>query len=114
MRVSLAVVLLSALAGSCKYGVADINGVPDNPTYNTDVYPLLRDHCLLCHGATPNRDAQKSGVRLDTYQDAVDWSGSVLADVKSDKMPPGAKDGDGVGPNGKAMLQKWIDNGTPE
>ena len=113
MRVFLAVVLMSALAGSCKYGIADINGVPDNPTYNKDIYPLLRDHCLLCHGATPNRGAP-STIRLDTYQGAVDWVNSMMNDMDNDRMPPAAKDGDGVGPNGKAMLHKWVENGTPE
>jgi hypothetical protein len=34
--------------------------------------------------------------------------------VKIGKMPPGAKAGDGVGPNGMQMLQKWADNGAPQ
>jgi hypothetical protein len=29
-------------------------------------------------------------------------------------MPPGVGSTEGVGPNGAAMLQKWVDNGAPE
>jgi hypothetical protein len=113
MRLSLGLVILCALAGSCRYGIADISGVPDNPTYDRDIYPLFRDHCLLCHGSPPNRGA-KGTFRLDAYDDAVNWSSTILYEVNTDKMPPAAKEGDGVGPNGKAMLQKWVDNGTPK
>jgi uncharacterized membrane protein len=119
MRLFLAVVAIGALFGSCNYGVADISGVPDNPTYNRDVYPLFRDHCLLCHSSPPDRGAPKY-FRLDTYDDsngvtgAMNMAASALADVKSKRMPPSAKGGEGVGPNGQAMLQKWVDNGTPQ
>jgi len=111
MRLFLAIVAMAALSGSCHYGVADISGVPDNPTYNRDIYPLLRDHCLVCHGSPPNRGASFS---LDAYKDASDRIASILFDVDNDKMPPAAKAGDGIGPNGKAMLHKWSDNSTPE
>lgn len=113
MRPFLAVVLMGALSGSCKYGVADINGVPPDPTYNKDIYPLLRDHCILCHGAKPSRGAPDT-FRLDVYEDTRDRISTILFTVDNDTMPPAAKDGDGVGPNGKAMLQRWADNGTPE
>ena len=119
MRFFLAVVAMGALSGSCNYGVADISGVPDNPTYTRDVYPLFRDHCLLCHSVPPDRGAP-SYFRLDVYDDtngvtgAMNMAGSALGDVKSKRMPPSAKGGEGVGPNGQAMLQKWFDNGSPQ
>ena len=119
MKFSLAMVVSVTLAGSCHYGVADIATVPDNPTYDQNVYPLLRDHCLLCHSSPPNRGAggANSYFRLDVYgtttvngkdiPGAGDYCGSIVGDVLIDKMPPAAKDGDGVGPNGKKMLQNW-------
>jgi hypothetical protein len=119
MRSLLAVVVVVAFAGSCHYGIADISAVPDKPTYNADVYPLFRDHCLVCHGFPPDRGAP-SYFRLDVYDDtngvpgAMSMAFSALADVKSNRMPPTAKAGEGVGPNGLAMLQKWVDNGTPQ
>ena len=33
---------------------------------------------------------------------------------EDDKMPPAAKWGDGVGPNGKKMLQNWQTDGYPD
>lgn len=120
MRSFLAVVItMGALAGSCHYGVADISGVPDSPTYNADVYPLYRDHCLVCHGSPPDRGAP-SNFRLDVYDStdtvlgAMDMAGSAAGDVKTNKMPPAAKVGDGVGPNGQAMLKKWVESGAPQ
>ena len=121
MRSLLAVVALFAFAGSCKYGVDDINGVPENPTYDHDIHPLYADHCLLCHSSPPARGAP-SNFRLDVYADTNDvlgamtmnMFGAALSDVKSNRMPPSAKDGDGVGPNGQAMLQKWVDHGAPQ
>lgn len=116
LRFGLAAVL--ALAGSCHYGVADIASVPDYPTYAKDVRPLLYDHCLLCHGSSPIRGAP-SYFRLDVYDDTDDVFGAktmaftVLSSVKNVRMPPAAKDGDGIGPNGLALLERWIDQGTP-
>jgi hypothetical protein len=119
MRLLLAVVAMGSLLGSCHYGVADINGVPANPTYSGDIYPLFRDHCLVCHGSPPDRGAPNY-FRLDVYDGsngvagAKDWASTSAHDVNIGKMPPGAKNGDGVGPNGQAMLQKWVDNGAPQ
>jgi uncharacterized membrane protein len=119
MRSLLAVVALVTFAGSCKYGVNDINGVPENPTYDHDIHPLYADHCLLCHSSPPARGA-KPYFRLDVYADtnnvlgAMTMSGSALNYVKTSRMPPAAKDGDGIGPNGQAMLQKWVDHGAPQ
>jgi hypothetical protein len=103
-----------SLFGSCHYGVSDISVVPDNPTYNRDIYPLFRDHCLLCHSSPPDRGA-RSNFRLDVYDDvngvpgAKSYASLAAFKVSSGEMPPAAKDGDGVGPNGRAMLQKWAD-----
>jgi hypothetical protein len=119
MRLFPAVVLMVAFSGSCSYGVADISGVPDSPTFNKDIYPLYRDHCLVCHSSPPNRGAP-GYFRLDVYDDtnnvtgAMNMASSCIHDVSINRMPPGAQSGDAVGPNGRAMLQKWVDNGAPQ
>lgn len=121
MKVPFAVIAVTILIGSCHYGVKDISSVPDNPTFARDIYPLYRDHCLVCHGSPPGRGAP-AYFRLDVYATddstnvagAADMAAAALGDVKSGKMPPEAEKGDGVGPNGVAMLQKWVDNGAPE
>jgi hypothetical protein len=110
---------LSALAWSCSYGIRDVSNVPDNPTFNRDIYPLFVDHCVLCHGSPPNRGAP-STFRLDVYDDqgnvagAKSMSGWALSDVQSGRMPPAAQSGDGVGPNGLQMLERWVHNGSPQ
>jgi hypothetical protein len=120
MKRSLAVIA-TILVGSCHYGVRDISTVPDNPTFNRDIYPLFADHCLVCHSSPPNRGAP-AYFRLDVYDDtdggnvagANSMAGLALNDVVIGKMPPEAKVGDGVGPNGLKMLQKWVENGNPQ
>ena len=119
MRSLVMVIVLVFCTGSCKYGVDDINGVPANPTYERDVHPLYADHCLLCHSSPPDRGAP-SYFRLDVYDDtngvigAMNMAAAALSDVKSSRMPPTAKDGDGVGPNGQALLTKWVGDGAPQ
>jgi len=119
IKLLLFVTALTALTGSCNYGIRDLGSVPDNPTFNRDVYPLFADHCLVCHGSPPDRGAP-TYFRLDTYDDSPGAAGAnsmasaALADVESGRMPPAARDGDAVGPNGLQMLQTWVKNGSPQ
>jgi len=109
---------LVILLGSCHLGVSDIPSVPDNPTFETDVKPLLAQHCLMCHGSPPDRGAP-GGFRLDVYNDVGRVKGAkskakdFIGQVNDDSMPPSGLWGDGVGTNGKALLKKWLANGTP-
>lgn len=112
--------LLLALAPvACNYGIRDIAQVPDNPTFNRDIYPLFADHCLVCHGSPPDRGAP-SYFRLDQYADsggvagAQSMAAAALGDVQSGRMPPAAQAGDGLGPNGVEMLARWVQNGAPQ
>jgi hypothetical protein len=110
---------LALLLCACNYSVQDIASVPDNPTYTHDVRYLLADHCLVCHGAPPNRGAPAT-FRLDVYADtngvpgAGGMASSILADAKSGRMPPNLPSDERVGSKGVEMLQKWFDNGAPE
>jgi hypothetical protein len=81
------------LAG-CGFSVPDVASVPDHPTFETDVLPVMNDHCNLCHSGNPNRGAPRS-FRLDVYEDV------------------GGTRGDGVGPNGTAIVEKWVADGAP-
>jgi hypothetical protein len=111
--------VMTMLTASCSYGIRDIGSVPDNPTFNGDVYPLYADHCLICHGSPPDRGAP-SYFRLDVYGDsdavagAQSMAAAAVADVQSGKMPPASRDGDGVGPNGLQLLQRWVQLGAPQ
>jgi hypothetical protein len=111
--------LVCATAGlfACSFGKPDITTVPDHPSFATDVTPLLVDHCLLCHGYPAKRDAPGS-FRLDVYDDTIVPGAHSEADrfvrsVIDGKMPPAAAWGDGVGSNGKKLLQNWLADGAP-
>lgn len=112
----------SALAApSCSLGKPDIATVPAHPTFEIDVKPLLADHCLLCHSYPATRGAPTS-FRLDVYDLPVGTSmpaahqeaSRFIQSIDSGKMPPAALWGDGVGPNGKALLQNWKTDGYPD
>ncbi|MFI5456211.1 MAG: DUF1553 domain-containing protein [Isosphaerales bacterium] len=90
------------------------------PRFETDVAPILRDHCVKCHGA----EARKGGLDLRTVA-AMTHGGDtgaalvpgksgeslIVEQVASKVMPPGK--------NPKltdaqvAILRAWIDAGAP-
>jgi hypothetical protein len=111
-------VVLAATAAACNFSRADVAQVPDNPVFDPDVKQVLTDHCLLCHGYPANRGAP-SHFRLDVYDDvngvrgAHAEAGEIVNAVNSGDMPPAAAWGDGVGPNGKLLLQRWLAHGAP-
>lgn len=141
MRPHLAIAAsLAALAG-CDFSVPDIAEVPENPTYERDVKPLLDDHCNLCHSSPSNRGAP-GDFRLDVYEipgspplkgsrhggrdreereerdksrfkGAYEMAEDIIDEVEDGEMPPAAEWGDGVGPNGRAMLRRWVEQGAP-
>ncbi len=111
--------LLALAAGGCSFGRPDIAQVPAHPTFERDVRPLFVDHCLLCHGYPAKRQAPTS-FRLDVYVSpdglpAAKTEGArAVNSVLRGHMPPAAAWGDGVGPNGKQMLQNWANDGFPD
>ncbi len=116
-RVFLPAILAWSLA-ACSFGKADLATVPPHPTFEDDVKPFLADHCLLCHGYPATRGAPTT-FRLDVYAadvvpGAYDERARFIQSNNNGKMPPGAAWGDGVGPNGKAMLQNWATDGYPQ
>ena len=117
LRISVLVCAV-ACTFACAFSIPDIPTVPANPTYAADVRPLLAQQCLLCHGY-PARRGAPSDFRLDVYADtdgvrgAYSEASRFVHAVTSDSMPPAAAWGDGVGPNGKQLLQNWLADGAP-
>lgn len=117
-RALLAAGLATALVDGCGFAVADLSSVPANPTWEGDVKPYLADHCLVCHGDRARRGAD-SFFRLDVFNlddpansdeklGACDMrSGIYQRAVVRESMPP-VWLGEGLGPNGKEMLRRWI------
>ena len=117
--VTVVLLALALAAPACSFGKPDIATVPDHPTFQVDVRPLYADHCLLCHSFPATRNAPTS-FRLDVYTSpdgfpaAYQEASRCIRSIQDDKMPPAAAWGDGVGPNGKQMLQNWANDGFPE
>lgn len=116
MKRSLALTLLVGLA-ACG---AD---VPANPTYFTDVQPILRANCVRCHGADPT-DPKIAKFRLDRYVkndtttfDVYDYATGtdpamirVAVDQQSPAMPPDYALSD----RQKEILSRWATQGAPK
>jgi Protein of unknown function (DUF1553)/Protein of unknown function (DUF1549)/Planctomycete cytochrome C len=87
--------------------------------FDQDVAPILRDHCIKCHGA----EARKGGLDLRTVVSMTQGGDAgeaivpgksgeslVIEQVVSGKMPPGKNPkltGEEI-----AVLKRWIDSGA--
>jgi mono/diheme cytochrome c family protein len=100
-------------------------GVPDQPTYFTDVAAILRANCVRCHGADPV-DPKIATFRLDRYVrgdeatthfDVWDYASGdappilrVAVDHEAPVMPPDYALTD----RQRELLDRWIANGAPK
>ena len=98
-------------------------GVPADPTYFTDVQPILRANCARCHGADPS-DPAIATFRLDRYVkddtstfDAYDYATGmdpemmrVAVDHEAPAMPPDYSLTD----RQRDILGTWIEHGAPK
>ena len=115
-RLLLAVVAVVALAPRAS---AD----PARPTFDDDVLPVFRQHCLNCHG----NDKQKGDLNLATYA-ALQKGGaggavltpgdpgksrvySLSAHLEEPKMPPS---GNKMPDAQLALLKLWVEQGGRE
>ncbi len=96
---------------------------PKNPTYADDVLPVLRQHCLGCHG----NDKQRGGLNLATFAAAMQGgsSGAIVtpgdpdksrlftlaAHKEEPKMPPKA---DRIPEAQLNTIRLWIEQGGRE
>ncbi len=108
----------------------ELEGIVDNPTYNSNIKPILDNYCINCH-----KNSQTVGYfpDLDTYQNVLDYhtgntasynansagdvSGSkLLCSVQAspctgDRMPKG---GAPLTSGQITLLTKWIANNCPQ
>jgi thiol-disulfide isomerase/thioredoxin len=87
-------------------------------TYTKQVSRILQDRCERCH-----REGEIGPFTLRNYQDAVDWSQSIVEVVDNGRMPPwfAASKHDGefhdqatLSPEEKETIRQWVANGCPE
>lgn len=100
-------------------GEAKVNHAGETLTFERDVRPILRAHCLDCHGAIDEKDGNLD-LRLVRFMESGGDSGPALVKgdaaaslmvqrVKSGEMPPGEAK---VSANELAILERWIAEGA--
>lgn len=121
MRLIVPILLLAAIPGSAGAQTGDL-------TYWQDIRPILRKHCIVCHGTSKLRLVEVSGgLALDTYEAALKGAKRpVIVAGKSDKshlverlltkdvakrMP---LETDPLSKEKIDAIKKWIDSGAKE
>jgi hypothetical protein len=87
------------------------------PTFNTDIAPILYEHCATCH-----RPGQVAPFPLLDYQDAAKRAGLIATVTAKRLMPPWkAEAGYGhfrderrLSDQQISLIQHWAENGAPE
>ena len=91
--------------------------------FTEDVWPILEDHCLKCHGDV----RPKGGYRLTSRENALnsgDWGENIVVGSAEespliefveriepeDAMPPDSENNP-LSPDEVAILRAWIDEG---
>ena len=111
--------LLMLIVGFALQAICSVNAAAeDAPDYSSQIAPLLKAHCVKCHGPAK----QEEGLNLSTSVDMARGNdgGAVILphdleasrlwkQVQSDKMPPDAP----LSEAQKALLQRWIISGAP-
>ncbi|HQR06682.1 MAG TPA: redoxin domain-containing protein [Gemmatales bacterium] len=86
-------------------------------TYSKQVSRIIQNHCQYCH-----RAGEVGPFQLNTYQDALAWSGAIREVVTDNIMPPWLADPQHgqfandrrLPAEDKQTLLNWIDQGCPE
>lgn len=63
-------------------GAATESAVPERPTFNRHVRPILSEYCFACHG--PDKNTRKAGRRLDHREEAFAEQDGIRAIVPGD------------------------------
>ncbi len=104
---------MALLAASSRSAKAD-----DAPDYSSQIAPLLKAHCVKCHGPAK----QEEGLNLSTSADIARGNdqGAVIVphdldasrlwnQIQSDEMPPETP----LTKDQKSLIQRWILSGAP-
>lgn len=112
-------VCMALLAGICAAQEDKPTEETTIPQFESEVYPILKKHCLACHsGATPKGELDlslrssilkggKSGpaIRLASAETSLIWE-----KLAADKMPP---TGDKLTSEEKGVIRTWIAENAP-
>jgi hypothetical protein len=77
------------------------------PSYQTDVKPIITNHCLKCH----EPGGQEASKVFTTYQDVFSQRGPILTQFYSCRMPPDPEPRPTA--QERALLLEWLKCGSP-
>lgn len=75
---------------------------PTAPSYQSDIAPLLKQHCVICHSPT----GLESERPLNSYSAVYGQRGSVLTQVYGCQMPP--PDRQPLSSAERLLLLRWL------
>ncbi len=112
------------LGSACPgFGSEGAEVIKDVPTFEKEIKPIFDRLCNECHGATPSKGGEFFPIRYDVCKDE-DLGGKATqgAQAISDKtknrmidqgnMPPATYSAQAT-PDDIALVQRWIDEGSP-
>jgi len=79
-------------------------------TYENFVHPLLQKYCSTCHASSGS--ARFAWVNNSTYENAVEYSESIVSTVSNETMPPAPKFP--FTTRDIELLKAWVKRGTPK
>lgn len=85
-----ALTLLAMVAILCTMPVAaELAGVPDKPTFEKDVLPILQERCQVCHREGGDDIAgMVAPMSLTNYREVRPWAKAIAKAVETENMPP--------------------------
>jgi mono/diheme cytochrome c family protein len=77
------------LLGSTLPGQASLAAQNDGPTFYSDVLPILRANCQVCHqSGEVKTGGMVAPMALETYEQARPWARAIARVVAEGRMPP--------------------------
>lgn len=123
MRKYLLCVFLLLGSGCPGFGSEGAQVIDEVPSFDKEIKPIFDRLCNECHGATPEQGGELFPLRYDVCEDA-DLKGKATKGAKANSprtqarfldgggMPP-AKYAEQATPDEIAIVQRWIDEGSP-
>ena len=115
---SLMTILMCSAVLVLSVNVSAQTPVPEEPTFATDVAPILYRSCVNCH-----RPDEIAPMSLINYQEVRPWARSIKNKVESRAMPPwhldrrigiqDFKNDPSLTEQEIATIIRWVDNGAP-
>jgi len=116
---SLMTILMCSAVLVLSVNVSAQTPVPEEPTFATDVAPILYRSCVNCH-----RPDEIAPMSLINYQEVRPWARSIKNKVESRAMPPwhldrrigiqDFKNDPSLTEQEIATIIRWVDNGAPQ